>query len=448
MKELILLPKQEQVLASRSKNLLLSGAFRSSKTIAALLKIVCQHLTVPNNRGLIGRLTYPELRDTVQKDFFNLMPEEWIAKWDESKGELRLKNGTEVLFRHLDTVSKFEMRGMELGFALIDQVEEISEDVYDTLSTRLNYNVPGNFRQIIMTCNPALFWAYKKFKQNKDPDCELIEFSMLDNKDNLPEDYLADMLKRPESWKRQYVYGVWDESLLSDSSVIPVEYIQQQKKFIKEPLRLFDDIKIYENVEDNHTYQFGFDLSEGVGLDYSTISGWDCGTGNQVAFWRGQIPPDLLAGKAVPILKYFNNALAIPEINGMGLAFLTRLKDKYENIYHRTDFDKETDTEKEMLGWKTTFSTKPLLVDNFLKLLREGIIKIRAQEIINEMSTFVYSDDTKRKGMGAQTGFHDDSIISCMLAVWRLIQVKLEAGQTFESLLPQKKKIFSGAAGY
>jgi len=438
---LTLLPKQELTLASKTKKLLLSGAFRSSKTIAALLKIICQHLTIPNNRGLIGRLTYPELRDTVQKDFFNLMPKEWIANWNEGHGELKLKNGTEVLFRHLDTVSQMEMRGMELGFALIDQVEEIDEKTYETLLSRLNLQTTP-FRQIVMTCNPALFWGFKQFKQNKDPDCELIEFSMLDNKDNLPEDYLSDMLKRPESWKKQFVYGVWDESLISDRAVIPVEYIQQQKRFIAKPKRLFDDVQMFDDVNSTHTYQAGVDISEGIGLDYSTLTVFDCNTGDQVAFWRGQIQPDLLAGKVVPVLNYFNQALVIPEINGMGLAFLTRLKDKYENIYHRTDFDKESETEKEMLGWKTSYSTKPLLVDNFLKMLREGRIKIRAEEIINEMPTFVYSDDTRRKGMGAQEGFYDDSVISCMLALW-----KMALGETILSAPINFDNQFGGGRG-
>lgn len=414
-----LLVKQEQVLASRSKNLLLSGGFRSGKTIAAIIKLICQHLTVPNNRGLIGRLTYPELRDSVQKDFFNLVPPEWIANWNESKGELKLKNGCEVLFRHLDAVSQFEMRGMELGFALIDQVEEIDEETFETLSSRINFK-NTDFRQIIMTCNPALFWAYKKFKQVKDPSSELIEFSMLDNKDNLPEDYLADMLKRPLSWRRQFVDGIWDESLLSDRSVIPIEYVQMQRKFIKKAIRKFDDIDIFEDVAPECAYQFGLDVSEGIGKDYSAFSGFNCHTGDQVAFWKGQIPPDLLADKIIPILRYFNEGLVIPEINGIGLATLSRLKDKYENIYHRKEFDKEQEVEKETLGWKTTFSTKPLLVDNFLKMLREGLIKIRADEVLVEMPTFVYTDEARKSGMGAERGFFDDTLIATMLGCFNL----------------------------
>ena len=316
---------------------------------------------------------------------------------------------------------------MELGFALIDQVEEIAEETIDILASRLNLGVSPQ-RQIIMTCNPALFWAYRRFKQEKHPDYELIEFSMLENKHNLPEDYFSDMLQRPESWKRQFVYGIWDESLLSERAVFPVEYIQQQDKFIIPPQRKIDDIDIYEDVVERHTYQAGVDISEGIGRDYSVLSIWNTVTGEQVAFWRGQIAPDMLAQKVIPCLRYYNEALVVPEINGLGLAFLSRLKEKYDNIYHRVDFDKDKEIERQLLGWKTTHATKPLLVDNFMTLLREGKIKIRNRQILEEMKTYIWTDEVRKKGSGAQQGFYDDSIISAMLACWKITPGQIQPG--------------------
>lgn len=369
---------------------------------------------------MIGRLTYPELRDSTQKTFFDLLPIQFIKTWNKSEGVLTLKNGCEILFRHLDTTSEDELKGMELGAAFIDQVEEISEEVYLTLKSRLN-KMGVNNRQLIMTCNPLLFWAYKYFKQETDETRELIEFSMLDNRHNLPEDYIADMLKRPENWKRQFVFGVWDESLLADKAVIPVEYLQAQRTFIIEPIRNFNGVKIFKDVESGHKYQFGFDTSEGIGVDYSAMSVRDQETGEQVAFWKGQIQPDLFASQiSLPTLSYFNKGFAVPEVNNTGLAFVNRLKGKYNNIYQRKQFDYDTNEEMEALGWRTTSSTKPLLVDHYLKLLREGQIKTRSEETISEYPTFVYNSDVGRKGMGAKAGFHDDAIIADMLACWEI----------------------------
>lgn len=407
--------KQAQCLQSKAKELLVSGAFRAGKTMALIIKVITQHLTVPNNRGLLGRLTYPELRDTLQKDFFALLPEEWIKDWNKSEGNLLLHNGTEVLFRHMDTTSELEIRGGEYGFALLSQVEEIPDSIVDAISGRMSLkHVPCP--QIMMDCNPALFWAYKRFKQESDTSRELIEMSMLDNKDNLRQDYFADMMKKPESWKRQFVYGVWDESLLSNRAVIPIEYIQAQRVFEQEKIRHFNGIEIFKDCEKHHEYQIGVDTSEGIGLDYSALSCVDVYTGEQVAFWKGQVQPDLLKTNIIPLARYYNDAKIIPEINNTGIAFVANLKMEYQNIYVRKAFDTDTDTEKHVYGWKTTSSTKPLLVDNFLTLLREGKATIRSTKVINEMPTFVYTDDVKKKGMGAQGGFHDDALIATMLS--------------------------------
>lgn len=424
VKEIALKPKQVECLESRAKELLSSGGFRAGKTLALLIKIITQHLPVPNNCGLIGRLTYPELRDTVQKDFFALLPPEWIAKWVESRGELTLINGTQVLFRHLDTVSEMEIRGLNLGFVYISQVEEISFKVYEALVARLSLqHVPC--RQIMADCNPLLFWGFKHFKQERDSSRQLLEFSMLDNRENLTEDYLESMLKKPENWKRQFVYGIWDESLLGDRSVIDIEYIQAQKVFRKEPLRKHNDVSIFRDAEPGHSYQVGVDTSEGVGQDFNAMAVYDCETGEQVAFYQNsKIQPELFATmKVVPTARYYNNAYIVPEINNTGLAFMVGLKNTdypLDRIYHREEFDKETNEEKKVLGWRTTFSTKPLLVDNWIKLVREGQTMTRSGETLDQLPTFVYSDESGKRGMGAAKGFHDDAIIASMLGTWGL----------------------------
>jgi hypothetical protein len=400
---------------------LLSGGFRAGKTIIAIVKIITQHLIIPNNEGLIGRLTYRELDDTVQKDFFKLLPPEWIQSWHKSEGNLLLKNGTLVKFRHLDTVSEFELRGMTLGFALIDQCEEITEEVYEILSSRVSLQHVDN-RQIILTSNPALFWAYKIFKQEKlnDPDYEVIEFSMLDNAEHLPEDYLAEQLARPEPWKKQFVHGVWDEDLLAERAVIPSEYIKEQSVFVKEPISMLDDILIYEHPNYERPYQIGVDVSEGIGNDFSAFSGYDSKTKEQVCSWRGQVPPEILAQKVELAARHFNNARIVPEINGVGLALLTKLKETAVNIYQRKIYDKIANKNTLALGWKTTIATKPLLIDNFLKYLRSGELKIRDQMCLNEMKTFVYTTDAHKHGIGAEQGFYDDVLIANMLGLYEL----------------------------
>ena len=44
--------------------------------------------------------------------------------------------------------------------------------------------------------------------------------------------------------------------------------------------------------------------------------------------------------------------------------------------------------------------------------------RIYSRETVEEFKTFVYTDNAKKKGAGAQEGFHDDRIMATLLAAW------------------------------
>jgi hypothetical protein len=139
-------------------------------------------------------------------------------------------------------------------------------------------------------------------------------------------------------------------------------------------------------------------------------------TGREVGFYIGQIQPDLFAHKIKQACEYFNSALAVLEVNGHGLATMNELKRIYTNIYQRTIFDRINNIKKKVLGWKTTQTTKPLMVDDFIAGLREEEVGISSSVIVNQMMTFIHSDESGTHGMGAETGQKDDALISAMLA--------------------------------
>ena len=74
----------------------------------------------------------------------------------------------------------------------------------------------------------------------------------------------------------------------------------------------------------------------------------------------------------------------------------------------------------EKLGWRTTYGTKILLLDNFLKLLRENKARVFDERILDEMKTFIWTDEARRSGLGAQVGFHDDLVMATALAFWEI----------------------------
>jgi len=231
---------------------------------------------------------------------------------------------------------------------------------------------------------------------------------------------------------------------MGDRNVFPKEWLEElERKVIpEERCKKLDDIRLYADPVADHFYQLGIDPSEGSGSDSSCISLWDLTIGEEVAFWKGKMAPDLVAYKAKQLADHFNvkckqRVMIIPETNGIGTALLAQLKKLYTQIYQREVFMKKQKEFKMVLGWKTTTSTKPLLVNNMVTLLREKKLTIHTPEVVEEMRTFVYTDEVKKMSMGADSGFHDDTVIATMLAVFATPYEKL-------SLLHKAKRSSSG----
>lgn len=215
-----LLPKQREFVLNKKKYSCFSGGYGSGKTYAGCSRALMLSTLYENNVGLIGRLTYPELRSTTRKTFFEITPPSYYddregGVWKTSENYLRLINGSEIYFMHLDTVSESELRSLNLGWFYIDQAEEISSRVWDVLISRLRLaNVPRRFGFI--TCNPdPTTWIYEKFKRPQDEgriekDYSIVESTSYENP-YLPEGYAEGLEKSydPEIAAR-YIYGRWD----------------------------------------------------------------------------------------------------------------------------------------------------------------------------------------------------------------------------------------------
>lgn len=428
-------PSQEKFWLSKKKYVLFSGGYGCGKSLMLTLKAVELSLKYPRNYILMGRKTYPELRDTLLKEFFNYCPDSLIKDYLKAEGRVIFHNGSEIIFRHLDTIAESEIRSLNLGSAFIDQAEDISREVFIGLRGRLRRDgVADEDRRIYMTCNPALSWLYSDFKQNPEPDFEVIEASTLENQKNLPKAYVEDLLKYPEGYKKQFVYGVWDEDLLSNRAVFAREYIEKLRLGLKEPIKNKEGLDIFADFVPGHRYQMGIDASEGIyetGVpdnkqksDETAITIVDLDTEEEVASWSGRIPPDAAAEKAIRFVSFYqdkkNKCLIIPEMNSIGLALLNKLnKDNELRIYRREEFDKKTGLKSEKEGWRTTRQTKPLLISRFQELLRLRDPKVSSKKTYEQFKTFVYTDEANKQGMGAELGFHDDRLFSLLLAFWQ-----------------------------
>lgn len=171
------------------------------------------------------------------------------------------------------------------------------------------------------------------------------------------------------------------------------------------------DFIIYREPEPDGIYAVGVDVSEGVSGDYSVVIFFDRKTGEEVAMFRGQIPPERLGVKLNEWGRRYNNALMVVEVNNHGLTTLTALRNLiYPSLYFRpAKLETISLGYSDRLGWRTTKLTRPLLIDDLGQFLREKSIIIHSKKLLDEMSVFVYDKDGNMMPSGGMT---DDCIFA------------------------------------
>lgn len=212
--------------------------------------------------------------------------------------------------------------------------------------------------------------------------------------------------------------------LQSGRSVFEQKIIDSQRKNLLDIGDMNDEHKVYEEEgwviykepEEEGIYVTGADVSDGVsGGDYSVAIIWDRKTGEEVAMYRGYIAPDRFGDLLDKWGRRYNNSYMVPEINNQGLTTLTILKQKaYPNLYFRPNkFESLGSSMTDKLGWRTTRITRPLMISEYAKALRDGVLTIHSKILIDEMSVFIYDDNDNMRPESKT--FHDDSIFSAAI---------------------------------
>lgn len=179
----------------------------------------------------------------------------------------------------------------------------------------------------------------------------------------------------------------------------------------------YDGLRVYKKPVEGGLYVCGVDNSEGVeGGDYTGVTFFDRKNGEEMAFYRGLVSPDKLAQKLNGWGRYFNKALMVIEINNHGLTTITELKHLlYPSFYFRpAKFDTMGLPWSDKMGWRTTPITKPFLMDDLNKALRDKLVTVHSKETLDEMLTFIYDDNNQMTPMNRK--YHDDCIFSAALA--------------------------------
>jgi len=442
-KNMVLTPKQQKFISSQKDMCLTYGGFGSGKTISLDIKMILMCLCFPHNTVLLGRKHLSDLESSVLPDLMDLMDKKWFHHRVKD-GVINFFNGSKIVMFGLDSLqdgsladikkAQQKLKGLNLGAWFIDQLEEVDEAVVTTLNTRLR-KMESPWRQGNATTNPANYWAYSKFNENggideankeaglyEDDLLLLIRSTVYDIQDYVPKDYIPRLLRQhggSENYRKKFVQGIWTPDIFGERAVFGQEYIN---KFKVRDFKTEEGCEIYEDYREGMRYQMGVDPSEGV-VDPSSISVVS-ENGEKVAKFNGKIPISALGEKVKYLYYKYGKPLIIPESNASGQALLLQIRDL--NVFTRVVYDEQFDKDTEKLGWKTSYQSKQSLISNFQELLRVGFPKIYDQKTINEFKTFEWTDSAKQKGAGAQRNFHDDDVMSTMLAYWELNPAVIE----------------------
>lgn len=142
-----------------------------------------------------------------------------------------------------------------------------------------------------------------------------------------------------------------------------------------------------------------------------------------VAQWRGHSDFDLLAWNAARIAKAYGNSLLVIESNTLETHdrdrnvegdqsnfLLNQLREVYRNLYYRRK--KPEDIKPGMpvkYGFHTNIATKPLIITNLVKVVREGLYTERDPMCLDEFLTYEQRQDGS---YGALSGKHDDLLMT------------------------------------
>jgi hypothetical protein len=236
------------------------------------------------------------------------------------------------------------------------------------------------------------------------------------------------------SFQREYPMTPEEAFVSSGNPVFPVEVLQWYKNTssqVRPPLLVGNLIghnpvtidpneqgfvSVWKKPQEFSQYVIGADVAEGTsGGDYCCAQVLDRKTFEQVAVWHGRADPDVFGRELYRLGMYYNGAMIAPERNSIGLATILVLRELYyPTLYIRETIGRLDDKLKPELGWVTNMQTKPLMVADGVRAIRDKHIMLHDERTLFELFSYQYDESGHTN---AATGSHDDRVVALMIAI-------------------------------
>ena len=256
-------PKQAAFHASKADEILYGGAAGGGKTKALVMDALFRTLTWPNTTACIFRRTFRELEDTDIKEALASYPKE-LAKYNTSRHEFTLVNGSKILFRHCERAAdRFTYSGLEVQFMYFDELTSFEQIVYDFLKTRKRAKKSLGVIPIIRSAsNPGNIghgWVKKQFVDagpymqimTQEVFSETLHKAKKIRTQYIPalatenpfitEDYIFELEQKPEALRNALLQGSWDSfegQVFTEFKNDPAHYLDRRNTHVIEPFEI------------------------------------------------------------------------------------------------------------------------------------------------------------------------------------------------------------------
>jgi len=168
-----------------SEVIMFAGAANTGKSWLASTWLITNALVYKESRGAICRRTLKEIKDTTLKTFVKCANFLGIKKDVDYKinlieSKIYFKNGSEIYliplaYQPSDPNADF-LGGIELTYAFIDEIPNISKKYYEVLYSRIRYcEHPKKIwylpKKLFLCCNPASNWVRSEFYDKHINNC-------------------------------------------------------------------------------------------------------------------------------------------------------------------------------------------------------------------------------------------------------------------------------------
>ena len=418
-----------------SRYLVLKGGGGSGKSIFAGRKVLERCVSEPGHRFLVCRKVARTLRESCFAQLRGQIAEHYPDSGAViNRGDLRIAfpNGSEILFAGLDDVEKLKSI-YDITGIWIEEASELLEADFNQLDIRLRTQCPY-YLQIILTFNPISIthWLKARFFDRRDPRATVHESTYKDNRFLTQEAVrtLEDFRDTDEYYYMVYCLGQWgvtgkavfDAKAITARLMLHIQpeavgyFDYEDNGLALSHIRWVDDpngfIRIYHRPRDGYPYVIGGDTA-GDGSDSFVGQVLDNTTGEQASTLRHQSDEDLYAKQMYCLGMYYNTALIGIETNWSTYPVMELERLRYPKQYVRESVDDYTHKVRHSFGFWTSTKTRPIIISELIKAVRDDVGILNDDTTMGEMLTFVRDEHYKPT---AEEGAHDDCVMALAIA--------------------------------